>query len=238
MVMVYASDAKVKEILERHPRAWLDIVKGKGNKSKVILKLAEILPFFSIGYELEFSGEPSGFENLKKAVGLLNEHNLIGTVEQPASYFYGNAWLRRTEFTFSGQDLVFFGGLADHTLVALAGSLRHVAGYEGSYEHKKPTLETPALWWVLLRRDDSPESKTLDQPELDGELKEILGNLGDLASVQTRCRFVARKEKVASVQRLPPEYQAMLRSRWNDPDVNRVLLGSPLFVEEIDEQAV
>jgi hypothetical protein len=230
MVYRYISDAKVNEILDRRPHNLLDRLKGEKSNITLTSPGGPFIP--TISFQREFTENPRRFPRLTGALELLYKNKLVGSIDQPAAYFYGDTMLRRVNFKSSKNDLVFFGGVADQVLVAMGGSARHLLGNSGDGTHF-PEEEAPILWKILLRDKSASEPESLDLTEMD-ELDKLMSQLVGITTFEHHCRFVARKEGFAPFDRIQPYFQQSLRAKWNNAAIVRILLGSPLYVEEVD----
>jgi hypothetical protein len=236
MAYLYISDAKVNEILERRSPELGDRIRGN-QSAGLDLTTPQTIPFIPIplpSLKLQRGLGLSRVEKLRKAVEYLNEQRVVGSVEQPAGYFHGVVRLLWSPFKFDENRLVFFGGTIDRTLVAMGGSHRHVLGFKGDDQHY-PGPELPLLWHYLGL--DQSLDPGRGESELLQNVQDIVSRLGGIETPRRQCRFVAVNEGQAPMSRLPPEKQATIRESWGDPDLNRILFGSPVYVEAVEAKA-
>ena len=135
------------------------------NRRKVKKTLKVKIPFVSGQYETEPSDEIKREEMLLEVEEELEERQLVGTIEEPKTYFKGIMRMRWGIFIDLGYRpkdepaLVFFGGRAKEgpIMVGLGGSSRHVYGHEGaSSTYSRSTTPTIVRWLMAGIHDDAP----------------------------------------------------------------------------------
>lgn len=143
---VYISETKVSQLYAQIP---VKLRQKIAAKFTIDLKLIKA----------EFEGrrpQESLFSMLEIVTSYLDDEGLVGTVDDPKSYFkavmplswgpYDEDFLERT------SEFVYFGGRTERTIVGLGGSLKHVIGEVGptpSHSHSgTPRLVHALRNWV------------------------------------------------------------------------------------------
>ncbi len=213
---LYVSRLKVELLYPQIPQQ---------QRRKLAAKLAvEITPDDSQGLTQE-----ALFAKTKIVVCFLEEQGLLGRVDEPHAYFKGELLLQWGRYLGSNE-LVYFGGTTEKTIVGLGGSLNHVIGQVGA-SCAESSSATPALVNVLSRELGlgQPERSPFNLAGRDPTSMALAAV--ELASRQMagpaeRIEFVARK--LLCWPENGVEYS------WRGKSGLRVLLGTPIYASLVD----
>jgi hypothetical protein len=223
---VYVSEAKVEQLYSQVPAKL---------RSKIAAK-------FTIDLKLlkgEFAGRQSQeslFSKLQIVRDYLESTNVIGTVDDPRSFFAQTMPLSWGIYggRVHGWDdsiFVYFGARTEETVLGMGGSLHHVIGEPGkavAHSHSATPTLTNALSMAV------PIDAT--EPEMD--LEKHLIEAGNSANQPHSRRHLGMEQVLHSVwlastqiegPREPMEFVAK-RLVGGDFCGKKVLLGTPLYV--------
>jgi hypothetical protein len=201
---VYVSRSKVDLLYEQIPEKALSRI---ATKLTIDLKLLKA----------EFSAKDSQrslYSKVEIIEGYLDEEGVVGTVDEPKSYFRGHMPLRWGPYGGgfdSDGEFVYFGGWTENTLLGLGGSAKHVIGQEGS-SHANSASATPFLVEALRREFAS------------GEFNMSEGEVTSLVELATPYMKGPFQEMEFLAKRLAVGQPPISHS------VKRTILGTPIYV--------
>lgn len=137
---VYISDAKLDMLYEQIPTRLRDRL---ATELKIDLKL------FSTAFS-EHPSEKSKFAKLKLVTDFITKNEQVGTIDEPQSYFAGTLEMSWGPYGIGDEQIVYFGGFNDKTIVGLGGSLKHVIG-NGTDKLLHSGSHTPYLVATLIK---------------------------------------------------------------------------------------
>jgi hypothetical protein len=205
----YISDAKVDQYFDRIPPRLLERITAE---LKIDLKLVQI----TLKPE---SREPSRYARLAVVKKYLEEHEDVGTVQDPRSWFRGTTSLAQARAGRDAGAVVVFAGRSRATLLGLTGSLRHVIGDVSGAIGQGSQIYGVVDAYTSVRRLD--RNRLFKGP---AHVARTLNNLVegiryDYEDTMLPCEFLAR----------------LLMHRNVDGRRGRCfLLGTPLYVAEVD----
>lgn len=82
----------------------------------------------------EEPSEATKVSRLKIVNEYIEKNETIGTVDKPDRFFRGNMRLSWGPYPDQESQMVYFGGMTQHTILGLAGSLKYVIGEIGRSE--------------------------------------------------------------------------------------------------------
>ena len=217
----YISDSKVDMLLSQMPVA---------TKTKVSAELGFNLTVLTGKIATERNtGLEDRVQRLSAVEKYLLENEEIGTLYQPKSYFVGKGYAIFTAVKEDTSAVFYFMKAAD-TYLALGGSAGHLIGAKPDKSMAFGLSHAEHLLWNLavLDRMNHLVDKT------DEEISEFMGS--GVASVEhpwsTIIHYSSHNRKTKSFKR-PISFLA--RKLVHEVYLgNQVILGSPLFVEQVD----
>lgn len=220
---LYISDSKVDLL-------WDQIEPGTAGRRATEWSAA--LPGVGLRRSVENAG-PVRTARLERVLRYLDKYGDMGTVDDPGQFFRGMLPMQWGPVTTSsGRGLVYFGGRTDRVIVGLGGSSRHVIGAAAAADEERQLAgsQLPRLLDGLAPEQTRPKAAVADDPleQLDHQDRLAL-ELVHQANAQLRgpaqnLEFVAKRLLVG-----PSPYP----DRDGRDDMT-VLLGSPLYVAQID----
>jgi hypothetical protein len=175
--------------------------------------------------------QESRYSKLELVESFLQEHAHLGSIDEPDTYFVGRLEMSWGP-TFDGK-LVYFGGATDRTVLGLAGSRRHVIGAPGTSQVPAgPTSATPDLIAVLRDADPATVGAVPPEQASDGQLgwseaAAIARASTNMSGLRKTLEFLARRVALRRPDNPPEWVGGLIEGRT-------VVLGSPLFVAEVD----
>jgi hypothetical protein len=119
---IYVSDAKVDMLYAQIPSRLRD---------KIATELKIDLKFISATFK-EPEAEYTQYSKLSMIEKFLQKDKVIGTVDDPTDYFYGNMNFRwglvGGALPVPRETIVFWGGATNQTILGLGGSPHHIVG--------------------------------------------------------------------------------------------------------------
>lgn len=192
-------------------------------------------PIVSASIESESEESVGGDRKLRLVEEELEARQLIGTVEEPKTYFRATIPMRWGTFHDNGRRpddepaLVYFGGF-DKTVplvVGLGGSSKHVIGWEGATSTWSRSATPTIVHWLMagLQQDAPPKSLLSWEEEIEeGELFAAMAiALHHLKPPTQDMEFLAKTLKTGTVR----GYESFI----GVPSA-RVILGTPLYVAQ------
>jgi hypothetical protein len=234
---VYASATKVDQLYAQIPIKLREKIAAKLTIDLKIIKA-------------EFQGRPaqdSLFSMLDIVVSYLENEGLVGTVEDPKSYFKGVMPLSWGPYLDMGinappvPDFVYFGGRTGHAIVGLGGSLKHVIGEVGTASSHSHSA-TPMMIRALRKVTRSTAFEQGIDVESAGILQCVELASGQMGGPWEPMEFVAKrlaygplhdvhwKTKETEDDRGFPRYE------WERMGAVDAILGSPIYVAMADDQ--
>lgn len=201
---VYISDDKVQMLLSQiKPEA----------KRRLAFELKVHFGVLQAKVAADPGAEDNRIQGLEAVVAFIRENGDVGTVDDPSAYFEGELEMQWGPLFAKPNDIVFFSGRENDTVVGLGGSLKHVLGHEGRDTQGGYSLSTPLINAIESGFEELPLTR-------DNSMAISAVHLYATSRYGPRenLRFFARRL-------LADEYQL-------DPEdkPTKVLLGTPLFV--------
>lgn len=160
---VYVSDAKLEMLYEQIPTRLRDRL---ATELKIDLKLLSTA----------FSEQPSGkskYAKLKLVTDFITKNKQVGTIDNPLSYFAGTLEMSWGPYGTGDEQIVYFGGSTNKTIIGLGGSLKHVIG-NGTDKLLHSGSHTPYLLATLIRELQLSIPKSFPQSgKYDEHIEEI-----------------------------------------------------------------
>jgi hypothetical protein len=210
---VYISDTKVEMIYSQIP---VPLRKKLSVQLQIDLKIVSATLTPSASPETRYS-------KLDLVKQFLESTDLVGTVEDSLPYIAGQLLMRWG--TIREGRLVYFGGTTPTTMIGLAGSRRHVIGSPG-------TATTPEETPYSSGSADLIEALSISDPNIVGLVMDqrptVSGSLDELVAYSI---LSATRGMHGPLQTL--EFLAK-RVGEGAVDTQRVLLGSPIYVSQVD----
>jgi hypothetical protein len=191
-------------------------------------KLKLVLPPESGAAPISASADEALLAKTKLAVAFLEEQGLVGTVDEPNSYFRGRLDLRWGPYGRSREQLVYFGGGTEKTILGLGGSLKHVVGQVGG-SGADSASGTPFLVRVLSAE------LGLASEELPKFLRGNGSSMALAAVKMASTQMTGPAEKIEFVARkLLGSRDPGVNYDWGSESGRQVLLGSPIYAALVD----
>lgn len=219
---LYISDSKVDMLLGQIDPAFKD---RRTSEFSMSLRL------FGARRSTESSVGDERTARLERVVRHLEEHGVLGAVDEPEQFFWGLMPMRWGPFAGDPRSsLIYFGGRSEGTIVGLGGSSGHMLGSASQPDR----LLSPSLMPSLLRGlsadpeiaalfDDRAEGADAHEADRNALRAVHLANTL-LSGPLQNAEFVAKR-----LLHGPSPYPE------HDPrDGMSVLLGSPLYVALVD----
>jgi hypothetical protein len=181
--------------------------------------------------------EETRYSKLKLVLKYLEEQQEIGWLDAPKDYVQGTLSMRWGLFPekdkpyswgppeLARPHIAFFGGSTGRTIVGLAGSPKHVLGYQGAETGLQP-MASPSVFpytylEYLIEKEEGTKFSERDF-DYEGKRKRLPQVIKQMRGMESQVEFVAKtlshtplREFHAYVQGLPEAF---------------VLLGSPLYI--------
>ena len=156
---LYSSISKIDMLYEQ-------LYKPPGNKRR---KLSAGIPLVSASIESDSEERIQLDQKLRLVEEELDARQLVGSLEEPKTYFKGTMPMRWGLFDDGGHRpenepaLVYFGGFDKDVplIVGLGGSSKHVTGHEGASSTWSRSATPEIVRWLVagLQQDGPPEPK-------------------------------------------------------------------------------
>lgn len=224
---IYVSETKVEQLFAQIPTKLRDKIAAR----------------FTIDLKLvkgEFEGrqpQESLFSKLDIVRTYLDEEGLIGTADDPKSFFGDVMQLNWGPYYAPDYDediqFVYFGGRTEDTIVGLGGSLKHVIGAVGETTAHSYSL-TPYLIEGLQKViDASRVDREMDENDAPSALGSVAVASGEMGGPWERMEFVAKRlangvEKHVSWN--PRQHDPFGGHEYEQIGPMKVVLGTPLYV--------
>jgi uncharacterized protein DUF7019 len=163
----------------------------------------------------------------------LEARHLVGSLEEPKTYFKGTMPMRWGLFDDQGHRpddeaaLVYFGGFdkAVPLIVGLGGSSKHVTGIEGASSTWSRSATPEIVRWLLagLQHDSPPEPKWWDRGQQEELFAAIAIALHYLKPPTQDLEFLAKTLTTGTVN----GYESFV-----GVSSAKVILGTPLYVAQ------
>ena len=230
---VYVSDAKLDMLYEQIPRP---LRKRLAAEVKVDFKM--------VGVTIKGAEDKGPLRLAKLAVveRFVQDHEDVGTVHQPATYFRGTMDMR---WATLNESIVLFHGRHDGDIVALGGSLWHLVGGQRPTDQLQSLSFSPDLWVGLVehisadpdgaeevRRERANSSVGANEQDYWENWKPAVhappeAALGELESIY----LTGPLQRVEFLARRLVDEQFFARDRYGvQLPPGRVTLGTPLYV--------
>jgi hypothetical protein len=226
---IYISDTKVDMFYAQIPPKALE---GMAIEQKVDLKV--------VGMALsKHTPESTRYSKLKVVSAFIENHETIGTVDDPKEFFSGVMPMRWGPV---GQDnvMVYFGGVTDRTILGLGGSLKHVIGSsEGTSDVERAARDFPSQFPSLphsiynsLKEVTSGVEHHL-KPTANDSQSPLVESAFSVPNPEEDLQLIAYTSTRLNGSLQKCEFLAV---RWQEGSYHksrtqsRVLLGSPLYV--------
>lgn len=213
---IYVSDTKVDMLYDQIPTRLRD---------KLATELKIDLKVLSTTFS-EQPAEATRFSKLKVVTEFIEKHKLAGTVDSPAAYFRGTMQMRWGPHPLE-QEMVYFGGMTDHTILGLIGSMKHIIGNQGdAFVHSFSGAD--ALVAVLRMEQQMPilESSSL--------LIEVYETTTYMEGPKQQLKFLAKRLADSNDYLDDEAFTYTYAIHRDDNPEKRILLGSPIYVALAD----
>jgi len=221
---LYVSRSKVQMLYEQMYRATT------GKK----LQVSAPLPIGSASLEAQLPDEVDRDDMLRAVIAELEERQLVGTVEEPKTYFKGIMAMRWGLYNDHGSRpegepvLVYFGGYdpSANLLVGMGGSSRHVVGHEGASSTTSWSFTPTLVRWLLsgLSTDQPPDVGWREQYQEEHVLYGAMAIAQHHLKPPTQNLEFVAKTLATGEASVPPQFLGV--------DRTRVVLGTPLYVAQ------
>ena len=210
---IYLSQRKVDELYEQIPKNILE---------KIATELHIDLKVMGVGIEAVLKPnqpEPTRYSKLRLVAEYLEKHGDVGWIDAPKTYFKGTLPMRFGVFpSVYAPKLIYFGGSTKQTIFGMAGSPKHMAGYEGV--SSIGDLPVSAMPFPFL--EEVLESKDFSSSE-----PLVPGTDADVQSIEYMTTILAGP--VQSLEFLAKTYLHLPRKTQNSEE-EFILFGSPIYV--------
>jgi len=214
---VYVSDSKVDMCLAQIEPRYV---------RKVASELGVDVKILSVRRRWESEVGSDRFVRVEMVSRWLRDHADVGDIDEPAAYIGGTLSMRWGPFA-ANDELILFGGATGRTVVALAGSRKHLVGGT-SGRPDAPEFSAPGPFAAALAAANQD-----DDEHLDGQYLHLKGNsrllgdvhraVNDLGGPLQTLEFLA-KEAIFEPSPLQPRAGGRRM---------RVRLGSPIYVAQV-----
>ena len=228
---IYISDTKVDMLFSQIPQKALEKIAAELTLDLKVLKLSV----------KEKPSEETRYSKLSVVEKYLADYSRIGTVDEPKSYFTGALPMRWTILT-DWMNFVYFAGATRQTLVGLGGSGKHVIG--SAPETYEALSVTPrihlaiAKWLGEVRpttdEEDWPYYYHRGMTSQQRMLADVAEFSRTVEGAEQRVRFLAKRLAEGSLEPNIERHFAWKPWPWPTPVPRRLLLGTPLYVEQLD----
>ena len=166
-------------------------------------------------------------QKLEAVVDFIHAYGNLGTVDNPDSYFTGTMPMKwgpySDSFIPSNEQLIYFGGVTDSTILGLGGSKKHLIGFSGdSNPHSHSAM--PFLIGYLEKELGIDTNKSNNTIDTDSSLVATHLATTQMKGTVQNVEFMAKRLSCGT----SPFPQ---RDKNNDM---KVLLGTPLYIASID----
>jgi uncharacterized protein DUF7019 len=192
---IYISDSKLDMLFHQ---VSTEIKEKIASEWKLDLKV------FSVSRESETEIPANRYARLQAVVDFISHYGDVGSVDEPGEYIRDTLLLKCGLY----EDIVYFGGATEDTVVGLAGSARHVIGNLGASE---ASVWPPSFYPYILKR--LGERFNLDQDAMDA----IFDASTVMGGSEQRFEFLAKRLACGP------------SSRWKAEN-RKVLLATPIYV--------
>lgn len=209
----YVSESKVEMLYSQIPKSII---------SQLESELKINLPLIGVSFSKKQLND-SLYTRLQVVVEYIQRNMEIGSIRSPGEYFKGSAFMRWAQIH---QGVIFFGGKINKINIGLGGSSKNLLG-QRTTNVETGISHTPWLVSLLLQEVENQIKLIPQQPEIANHLTEENKNERVLSAASFWAGNLA-KNPVAKFEFLAKKLVHA------DHMGEKVLLGTPLYVELID----
>jgi hypothetical protein len=219
---LYVSDAKVDMLFAQIPKPLLTRIAAE---LKINLKLLSV----SLS---EKPSEENRYSKLSVVEHYIRRNIEIGTPQQPEAYFQATLPMRWSLFG-TNKEVVFFGCLAQQTLIGLTGSSKHVLGSTATAS----TVTSIGSWTQAVRdmlNAGFSGANNLEQlAPAERTMPPVADAVTHLGGPEENLEFLARRLLYQ------PRSGRLLSEDYTKGDLGsyeQILLGTPIYVAQAESE--
>jgi hypothetical protein len=236
---VYISDSKVDMLLQQIPH---------GQKRRLATEFKIDLKLLGATWRNEPDQEMGRIRRLEAVCEFLHEFGNVGSVDEPDQYIADTVAMNWNTYTYKNQEqeIVYFSGMTESSVLGLAGSTHHLVGGSASPQNIKIPeyrgMSTPPaiLKWIANIRWANHEFAGPENWE--SKLKEnywlysVFSDAQDMSGPKQNLEFLAKRlfEGDLDISKINFQtmsffpYDALGDKSWH------IMLGTPLYVAMAD----